>query len=289
MNHINLLISVNKDFLEHVEELIYSVLYYSSKKIHIYVMYIENELGIQDFEKLEHFIKKCGNAEIIPIKFDAKGLEGMPVTADDGAFFGIEAYSRLFCAFQLPKEVEKILYLDADMICTGDIAELYDLEFDGKTFIACKDVGIKPNVLERLSLPADYKYVNSGMLLINVNKLRNQYTNQDILKMIKNNHKILIYPDQDLLNKMFSNEIKVIDIKYNLLAKTTPYKDLKNKPLIVHFAGSVKPWQNDVSRFDIEYMELYYEVLRLQGNDKKEKLERLQKLHQKYGYRQQKV
>lgn len=284
INHINILMSVNKKFLEHAEELIYSLIYYSSREVHIYLMYIEDELKKEDLEKIKNFVKKAGNAKVIPIKFDVKNLKGMPVTDNDGDFFGMESYSRLFCAFKLPKSVKKILYLDADMICTGDIAELYDLEFDGNTWIACEDIAIKPKDLERLDLPKDYKYINSGMLLINVKKLKETYTEKDIVQMIRDNHKVLIYPDQDFINKMFRNDIKIVDNKYNLIAKDIRYKNLTNKPLIIHFAGSVKPWQDDVSRFDIEYIEPYYEAMRLQGNNKKEKLEHLLSEHQKYGY-----
>lgn len=284
MNNINILMSVNKKFLEHVEELIFSLLHYSSRPLNIYLMYIKSELNENDLENIMQFVQKTGNGKIIPILFDTKSLEGMPVTDNEGDFFGMEAYSRLFCAYKIPEEVEKILYLDADMICTGDIAELYDLNFDGKTWVACEDGGIQEKDLLRLNLPLDYKYINSGMLLIDVKKLRENYTEKDMVNMIRENEKFLIYPDQDFINKMFSNDIKIVDNKYNLIAKGVRYKNLKSKPLIIHYAGSTKPWHEDVSRFDVEYIEPYYEAMRLQGKDKKNKLEELQESHRKHGY-----
>ena len=277
--------SVNKKFLEYIEELITSLIYYSSRQINIYLMYIENELDKDNIEHIKNFVLNTKKAELIPIKFDARQLEGAPVTDNCGAFFGLEAYSRLFSAFNLPDNVEKVLYLDADMICTGDISELYNQEFDGKTWIACKDLGIKSQDLNRLDLPENYEYINSGMLLLNTKKYKENYTAQDIFKLIKDNEKYLKYPDQDFINKFFKDDIKIIDNKYNLIAKDVRYKSLKEKPLIIHYAGSVKPWDDNVSRFEEEYLKPYYEALEFQGEYKKEKLKTLIEKHKNNGYR----
>ncbi len=285
MENINILLSVNKKFLKHTEELLASLLYYSSKKLNVYLMYVENELTQEDLNNVKNFVDNMGNGKIIPIVFDTKQLEGMPVTDDEGSFFGMEAYSRLFCSFTLPKEVEKILYFDADMICTGDITELYNIDFEGKMWIACRDKGIKQKDLDRLGLPSDYPYINSGMLLINVKKIRKMYTEQDIAQKIREVHKVLVYPDQDFINKVFCDDIKIVDNKYNLVAKDIRYNELTEKPLIIHYAGSVKPWKEDVSRFDKEYIEFYYDSMKLQGKLKEKKLKEIIETHKKYGYK----
>lgn len=286
MNSINILMSINKKFLEYSEEMIFSILYYSSEKINLYLMYQEKELKQEDLENISKFVLKTGKGKVIPIKIDAKILTGAPITDNEGSFFGIEAYSRLFCAFKLPKDVEKILYLDVDMICTGDIKELYTIPFEGKTWIAVQDKGIKETDLRRLNLPVGYKYINSGMLLVNIEKLRKNYTAEKIAELILKNREILIYPDQDFINKFFVGDIKLIDRKYNLLAKDIRYEELEEKPLIIHYAGSVKPWDDNVSRFEKDYIEPYYEALRLQEDDKKEKLKELLEKHKICGYKE---
>lgn len=283
---INILISVNKKFLEHIEEFIITLIYYSSKKINFYLMYIENELNEQDLKKISEFVLKTKKAEIIPIKFNTTDLEGVPLTDNEGAYFGLESYSRLFSAFKLPKDIDKILYLDADMICMGDIAELYDINFDGRTWCACQDLGVTEKHLNRIGLPKNYKYINSGMLLINLQKLRKNYTENDIITLIRQIEEKLIYPDQDFINLIFKDDIKIINNKYNLVIKDVRYADLKEKPLILHYAGSVKPWDDDVSRFEIEYMKPYYDAMEIQGDYKKDKLTDLLNKHKKYGYRQ---
>ena len=228
---------------------------------------------------------KQESGELIPILFDAKCINGVPTTIDDGSYFGLEAYSRLFGAFKVPQNVNKLLYLDVDMVCTGDISELYDIEFEDKIWVGCIDGGIELADLERIQVPSNYKYINSGVLLINVQKIRKLYKEEDMVRLIMKNLKYIKYCDQDFINKEFNDEIKIIDSKYNLLAKCVRYNELKEKPLIIHYAGSIKPWQNNVSRFEIEYLKPYYEAMRLQGDCKREKLNDLKFEHAKYGYR----
>lgn len=168
------------------------------------------------------------------------------------------------------------------MICSGDIKELYDIPFDGNSWVGCLDKGISKSDLERLNLPLNYPYINAGMLLSNFKKLRKNYSEDDITDLIKKNINSLAYLDQDFINKFFAGDIKVIDSKYNTLIKSVKFKYLKELPLILHYAGNVKPWHDDVSRFDKEFMEPYYEVLRLQG--KTLELETLLNKHKLHGY-----
>lgn len=282
---MNVLMSVNKKFLENAEEMIFSILYYSSEKINLYMMYQDNELSKEDIKNISEFVSRTEKGRVIPIKFDTKMLNEMPIDDGKGNFFGLEAYSRLFCAFKLPNEVEKILYFDVDMVCTGDIKEIYDIDFEEKMWIACADEGIRHEDLVRLELPSDFQYINSGMLLINTKKLRENYTENDIVNLMKKYHRILIYPDQDFINKVFAKDIKIVSNKYNLLAKCIQHKELKEKPLIIHYAGTTKPWHNDVSRFELEYMEPYYAALRLQKKAKELKLKKLLKAHKAHGYK----
>lgn len=284
MEHINILISVNKRFLKNAEEMIFSLLYYSKEPIDLYLMYQEKELNEEDIKNLSEFVANTKKGTLIPIRFDSSKLEGVRVIGEDGYFFSIETYNRLFCGFYLPKEVEKILYLDIDMICTGDIKELYDIPLDGKMWMGVEDKDISKDDLKRLGLPEDYKYVNAGMSLINVKKLRENYKEEEIVKLIKDNHNNWIYLDQDFINKVFAGDIKVIENKYNVLAKSIRYKELKSNPLIIHYAGSIKPWDDNVSRFDKEYIEPYYEILRLQKN-KHDMLKELIEKHKIYGYK----
>ena len=245
-------------------------------------MYTKLGMDLDRLRKIKCFIK-ANNAEFVPIIFDTKDLDGVPVHDRTGKYYGLESYGRLFSPFLLPDSVKKILYLDVDMICTGDIAELYDINFDGNLWCACPDLGIKQQDLERLSLSNDFKYVNSGVLLINAEEIRKKYNQEMIKDLIIENSSLLVYPDQDFLNKVFGDNIKRINVKYNTTPKDNGFKDLKEKPLIIHFAGKRRPWSDDVSGIELGFMQEYYNVLKQQP-DKKDFLIRLKKEHEKKGY-----
>lgn len=282
---INILMSVNKKFLKYSEEMIFSLLHYSTRPINLYMMYQEKELNREDLEYLSKFVENTNNGKFIPLKFDTSNLEGVRVNGEDGYFFSIETYSRLFCGFYLPKDVEKILYLDADMVCAGDISELYDISLDGNMWAGAIDGGATLNDLQRLGLPETHQYVNAGVAIINVKKLREKFSEIDIINPIKANYEKWIYLDQDFVNKVFHGDIKIISNKYNFLTKIATYEDLKCNPIVFHYAGSIKPWDDNVTRFYREFVEPYYEALRLQGNEKNEKLQYLLEKHKEYGYK----
>lgn len=282
---INILMSVNKKFLKYSEEMIFSLLHYSTRPINLYMMYQEKELNREDLEYLSKFVENTNNGKFIPLKFDTSNLEGARVNGEDGYFFSIETYSRLFCGFYLPKDVEKILYLDADMVCAGDISELYDISLDGNMWAGAIDGGATLNDLQRLGLPETHQYVNAGVAIINVKKLREKFSEIDIINPIKANYEKWIYLDQDFVNKVFHGDIKIISNKYNFLTKIATYEDLECNPIVFHYAGSIKPWDDNVTRFYREFVEPYYEALRLQGNEKNEKLQYLLEKHKEYGYK----
>lgn len=278
MKEMNLLVAVNKGYLQEVKDLLFSVYYYNKEyKLNVYLMYIE--LDQEEIKGLENFvIKKC-KGKFEAVKFNQDSINDMPVTDGEGSYFGLEAYSRLFSAYQLSQDLDRLLYLDADMICAGNLSELYNMDLEENCFAACQDKGIKPEDLKRLELPLDYQYINSGVLLMNLKEIRKIYKEKDIVNLIIEQSKVLKYPDQDFINKNFKGKIKIVSSKFNLLAKDVKKEELNFEPIIYHYAGSVKPWNDNVNRFCIEFIKPYYKSLFLEGRYLK--LAKLYLKHQK--------
>jgi lipopolysaccharide biosynthesis glycosyltransferase len=235
-----------------------------------------SEMPQEKIERFQKFVEEKCHKSFTPIKFELPEAVEIPQVLD-GVYIGIETYYRLFAPFILPQEIDKILYLDVDLICTGSLAGLYNEELGNNYFIGCEDKGVGIEDLNRLELPADYHYINAGVILINLKKIREDFTAQKMVDMVLEQCKELKYLDQDFINKNFSDKIKVVSNKYNWLVKTCKYKDMPYKPVILHYAGSNKPWHDDISRYETEFIEPYYEVLALEG--KTEYLEKLKKVH----------
>ena len=159
--------------------------------------------------------------------------------------------------FDLPKilnKLDKALYLDGDIIVQKDLTELYNTELEN----CCAGVVFhnywKDN--ERLGLN---NYFNSGVMLLNLSKLRKEkYYKKLINEKLQN--KTLKYMDNDVFNVVFAENVVSLAEKYNYLniynhpsINTTPQCDTANI-CILHYASGLKPWKfPDTINADIWY------------------------------------
>jgi len=171
-----------------------------------------------------------------------------------------EIYFRIFATKYLPKELDRILYLDADTIVINKLNELYEMDFEGNYYIAAthiKKILHKFNEI-RLDIKKDEPYINSGVLLINLQELRKIDVENDVIQYIKENAKKLILPDQDIITALYGSKIKLVDsLKYNLGDRdlniyniNNPKKQIKLKwvcknTVIIHYYGKNKPWNDN--------------------------------------------
>lgn len=120
---------------------------------------------------------------------------------------------------------DKIIYLDVDTLVDGSLEELWNLNISNKCIAGRYEAG---------------DYINSGVLLMNLNLIRNlKY--EDKIKNLLENCKFQ-FPDQDALNLIYKIYKTSIPKKFNILGNKEP---LKEKTIIRHFAGITKPWQGE--------------------------------------------
>lgn len=176
----------------------------------------------------------------------------------------IETYFRLALPELLPPDLDRILYLDVDLIVNQSLQELYEMDFEGKYFIACHDMtNISAQYVAGSQLFAelrehpDFQYFNAGVLLFNLKKLREINSFSLIMAQASDIKDSLGFHDQDLLNYIFWKNIKYVDAKkYNLIARSTfnmgyHYLWAREHAAIIHYAGP-KPWDHKCVRYDLE-------------------------------------
>ena len=179
--------------------------------------------------------------------------------------FSREMYYRLFFPWIL-EECDRVLYLDSDMLVRGDLSELYETDFCGYYLVAVPDLDkrVEENCKIRLGLKG--RYFNSGMQLIDLKTILQKYALQEVCKKISNEvcTHTLLYPDQDLLNLIYDEKIKIADGCYNygatncLNEKCFKWKERRNV-VIAHFILSIKPWMGTYCYF---YLFEYWSYLR---------------------------
>ena len=129
-------------------------------------------------------------------------------------------------ADQVPEIPNKILYLDIDMMCGGDLSELYHIDITDYEYAAVKEKYgcwiIRPD------------YINAGMLLLNMKKIRENGTMEKARKMLQ--ERKLLFADQDAL---FWNTTKkkILPRIYN---EQSRFND--EKTVICHFSKRLLFW-----------------------------------------------
>jgi len=130
-------------------------------------------------------------------------------------------YYRLLAFKFLPEELDRILYLDPDILVINPIDELYNMDIDNYLYAAAYHNIITIKRINRIRLNAyDIKeYYNSGVLLMNLKLQRETISEEEIFDFVKNNRSKLIMPDQDIINSLYSKKIKSIDENYIIMTQ----------------------------------------------------------------------
>jgi lipopolysaccharide biosynthesis glycosyltransferase len=147
------------------------------------------------------------------------------------------AFARIFLEDVIPSKYTKCLYLDVDLYINDSIIELLNLKIN-KTCLAMSYGGI-PTLNPFFSKFSNY--FNSGVLLINLVKWRKLNVKKKCFELI-DIYGSFEYADQDLLNSVLKDSWSELNYKFNYLYPTPSTQAKLNNPVIVHFAGSGKPW-----------------------------------------------
>lgn len=144
------------------------------------------------------------------------------------------------------KDVDKILYVDVDTICTDNLDELYNTPL--------KKVDLNDGTETELyvaAAPEIHKqdYFNAGVMLLNLKAIRQDRADQWMINYI--NTMKLPCPDQDAYNEVSRQRKVNIHFRYN----ETNWTGKSDTPAIVHYAGYNPWWKKYIPRF--EYYEKY--------------------------------
>ncbi len=156
----------------------------------------------------------------------------------------VETYFRFLLAELFP-QYDKLLYLDADVIVNGDIEPLFDTDIEDYYFAGVEErclygTGYIENTLK---IPHDGIYINAGVLLCNLRKIREDNLTDEFFRAQKYLHTFTKYDDQDIINIVAKGKIKQVDCKYNFTPAhlyELPYQ--KYQAVIIHYTGKYKPW-----------------------------------------------
>lgn len=216
---------------------------------------------------LQRLEQKYSDCSVHFVAVDKSCLNGC--RTDCNEYISIATYYRLFVTELLPRGVQKVLYLDCDIVVNGSLDEFWHLNMSDSAIAGVPDI-YSQNIetYERMQYPMEKIYVNAGVLLMNLDYWRSHRVYERCMEYIANNQERLLWCDQDVLNAVLYDEKVVLPLRWNyqipMLLKfhfdtfDKPMQQLilaERNPVIIHYVSRTKPW--NIAYYDLPYDRLW--------------------------------
>lgn len=229
-------------------------------ELNIYI--VDGGISEENRKKIDNIVSDNDNISIIWIvNFKIEEWVGSELRTDRGS---LSQYSRLFISSFLPKDLDRILYLDCDILINKPIDSLWSFDLEGNIVAALLDPFSK-QYRRNLLLSDDDIYFNSGVMLIDLHMWRESGIQDKLVDFIQKFDGKLPQGDQGVLNGVLSKTTKLLPPIYNtitlffdltyeemMIYRKTPFyytkdevEQAKLNPVIVHFTTSFlskRPW-----------------------------------------------
>jgi lipopolysaccharide biosynthesis glycosyltransferase len=258
MSAIHVVTAANGAYIPHVGAMLHSLFSASPKSPFVVHFMHRTSLPVEELQPLRLLCEQHA-AEFRPAAVQTGFLEGLPV----GGWYIEEAWYRLVLA-QVMADVDRALWLDADTIVLQDIEPLWQTELGEYSLAACPNAllySAKDDVAQ-LGVSERHKYFNTGVLLMNMKKMREQESDKSLRQAALTYQQWIHFADQDVLNCVYHQSYKRLPLKWNFLTHSyinvpetkrvhglDEYREARQQPAIVHFTGRAakKPWSYQCS------------------------------------------
>jgi lipopolysaccharide biosynthesis glycosyltransferase len=216
----------------------------------------DDTLSDKNIHKIKELVYRYQNAKIIFYKINSEEFNIIKNRVDK---FSVGTLFRLKIPEFISDNIDKVIYLDADLIVNLEINHIWSIDISNYSLAACVDYDLsefsKPWLCRVGLLPVD-TYFNGGVLILNLKKIRREHNlvNECIKFLMK--YPQCQYADQDAFNFIFQNDTLLLEKRFNLLTRAEKGKCCNSEEGIYHFAG-VKPRAESNDFFD----KLFYKYL----------------------------
>lgn len=231
MSRINVCLSCDNNYAQHAGVTIASILANSNEfdDLHFYIL--DGGISSENCEKM-HQLKNIKNCTINLIKID-ENLFTEYKNIKTHSRLPLASFYRLKLSGLLP-DIDKIIYFDCDFVVCSSLNELVNIELGDNIIAGVNDISNKKCRLNKT-------YINSGMVVFDLNKIREQKIEEDFLTWTKENAETIKLGDQEIINEVLKNRIKIIDEKWNVQSSNFINRSsYTNHPKAIHMLA--KPW-----------------------------------------------
>ena len=263
MGPISLLVSLDQAYLPQLQVLLTSLyLNNPGERFDLYLLHSEIPA-----HALAPVTQQCLRLQyhLYPILMEEQLFADAPTTKQ----YPREMYYRLLAGTVLPRQLNRILYLDPDILVINPLRPLWELDLATHLFAAAAHTGKTElaNSVNRIRLGTNHDYYNSGVLLMNLEECRRSISAEQIFRYVAEHEKEMLLPDQDILNALYGKRILPLDDalwnydarNYNTYRLASAGQHELNWVLqhtaILHFCGRAKPWKPGYFyRFGVLYL-----------------------------------
>lgn len=256
-NNIHLGIAIDQNYVTLFYVLLTSV-FYNNKKNKITVHIIATGVDEVERNKMAQFVKEQ-NGEICFYDFDPNKASDLYLKKH----LTVACYYRLYLPALVPPEIDRLLYLDTDIVIIGDLLDLYKTDFKGlpAAIVNYPAAEAKPEL--NIENPGDY--FNSGVMLMNLSEWKGQHISERAIEFVQQNPEKCKLSDQDGLNAVLVGNYLKLPLKYNVTLSDIPdnlgkkkHKEFLKDKVVIHFTrGGHKPWKI-LGKNKFRYLYHYY-------------------------------
>jgi lipopolysaccharide biosynthesis glycosyltransferase len=252
---IHLAVAFDKNYLVPVYALITSIFSHNNPaKIHFHA--IVTGITNEELDQLTTYVRKSG-AYISYYSIDETFVKKFVLINK----WTSAVYYRLFFPLLVPPGIDRLLYLDTDTIVVNNLAELFQTPLENFPMGAVYDIYVKNQPL--LNIHEEGEYFNSGVLLIDVYKWREQKISEKAINYLIEHSEKILYVDQCALNAILYSNWKKLPSKFNLIYSFVPdglskkqiERYVKDK-VVIHYTLQ-RPWSM-LCRNRLDYLYYYY-------------------------------
>ncbi len=262
---INILFCVDESFWQHVSVATAALLIHNPNNTFRIVIATAGEINEKLSGEIRAFVERMGNGTVEVTQYKALEYRDLPTHSR----LTFAAYLRMFMTEFLDPAIERLIYLDSDVLVVSDIGELWTRPL-GDAYLGAALEPYDRSQREPLGFGPNDPYFNSGVMLVNVAKWRSENALPRLIDFARANPEKLPSLDQDVINSVFRGRIFNIGYEWNwqaLFVRFLPselnmsneeYARLKQSPRLIHYTSAYKPWY---FRWEPHYKALYRRVL----------------------------
>lgn len=248
---INVCLACDNNYVQHAGVVIASILANANKNDNLVFYILDDEISKENKDKFLELnsIKEC----VINFVSIDKNIFKDFQKVQTHSYLSLTAYFRLKLASLLPN-ASKVIYFDCDFVINTSLKELYNKDLGKYPVAGVRDIN-------RRMLKKNPNYVNSGMLVMNLDAIREQNIEEQFFSWTKANINNIKLGDQEIINEVLKDNILLVEDEWNVQSSNfTNRSSYTNNPKAIHYVAKNKPWGGKSYSY---HKNLYFKYLQL--------------------------